>query len=68
MPAAQRWSMLLPIIGLASITLTIGLCTEPFLKYSIRAADQLLRPVAYMDAVSVESNKIAQVQTVESEP
>jgi multicomponent Na+:H+ antiporter subunit D len=68
LPAAQRWSMLLPIIGLASITLTIGLCTEPFLKYSIRAADQLLKPVAYMHAVSGQSSRITPTQTMESKP
>lgn len=66
LPAAQRLSMLLPIMGLASITLTIGLYTEPFLAYSVRAADQLLKPVAYMEAVSGDSSLTSQMQTVES--
>src|SRR5690606_20681099 len=59
MPAGRRWMMLLPIIGLAAITLTIGLNVEPFLEYSIRAGDQLSNPVAYMNAVlgdSIESS------------
>jgi multicomponent Na+:H+ antiporter subunit D len=68
MPAAQRWSMLLPITGLASITLCIGLYTEPFLEYSIRAADQLLNRAAYMDAVLGDSNTTTQVKSLESEP
>lgn len=46
-----RWAMLLPIAALAAITLTIGLATEPFIDFSLRAADQLLMPRAYIEAV-----------------
>ena len=48
---AARWAMLLPIAALGAITLTIGLMTEPFVAFSIRAAEQLLNPAAYIDAV-----------------
>jgi multicomponent Na+:H+ antiporter subunit D len=46
-----RWAMLLPVVGLAAITLTIGLATEPFIEFSLRAADQLLVPHGYIEAV-----------------
>ncbi|MCW5652816.1 Na+/H+ antiporter subunit D [Hydrogenophaga sp.] len=46
-----RLAMLLPITGLAAITLTIGLATEPFIEFSLRAADQLLVPASYIEAV-----------------
>lgn len=51
MSTFRRVGMLLPVAALAAITLTIGLYTEPFVEYSIRAADQLLAPDAYMNAV-----------------
>ena len=43
--------MLVPIGALAAITLTIGVAAEPFVDFSIRAANQLLDPSAYMEAV-----------------
>ena len=46
-----RWAMLVPVAALAAITLTIGLATEPFVDFSLRAADQLLVPDGYMRAV-----------------
>ena len=49
--AGRRRLMLFPIAALAGITLLIGLSTEPFVDYSLRAADQLLSSRAYVDAV-----------------
>lgn len=49
-PRAQ-WAMLVPIAVLGLITITIGLYAEPFAAFSIRAAEQLLSPDAYIDAV-----------------
>jgi len=49
--AGRRRLMLSPIAALAGITLLIGLYTEPFVDYSLRAADQLLTSSAYVDAV-----------------
>ncbi|MDP3251420.1 MAG: Na+/H+ antiporter subunit D [Hydrogenophaga sp.] len=46
-----RWTMLVPVVSLGAITLTIGLATEPFIDFSLRAADQLLMPRAYIEAV-----------------
>jgi multicomponent Na+:H+ antiporter subunit D len=43
--------MLVPVAALAAITLIIGLATEPFIDFSLRAADQLLMPRAYIEAV-----------------
>ncbi len=46
-----RLAMLVPIAALATITLTIGLATEPFVEFSMRAAEQLLTPAGYINAV-----------------
>lgn len=48
---ASRAALLLPIASLAAITLTIGLWTEPFVDFSIRAAEQMLGREAYVQAV-----------------
>lgn len=48
---AVRLVMLVPIAVLAAITLTIGLWTEPFVEFSLRAAEQLLARQPYIDAV-----------------
>ena len=48
---ATRVAMLVPIGALAAITLAIGVAAEPFVDFSIRAANQLLDPRAYMEAV-----------------
>ncbi|GAA5236442.1 Na+/H+ antiporter subunit D [Verticiella sediminum] len=45
-------AMLLPIAALALITLTIGLYPEPFVTYAELAADQLLHPATYVEAVT----------------
>ncbi len=49
--AGTRLLMLLPIVSLAAVTLTIGLFAEPFVDYSMRAANQLLDKSAYINAV-----------------
>ncbi len=57
--AADRWrgnrparlAMLPPIAALGAITVTIGLAAEPFVEFSLRAANQLLEPTAYIEAV-----------------
>lgn len=43
--------MISPIVGLATITIAIGLGAEALFVLSIEAADQLLQPTAYIDAV-----------------
>ena len=48
---AQRSTLIVPIVALAAITLTIGLWTEPFVDFSLRAAEQMLGGQAYMQAV-----------------
>jgi len=49
-----RWEwlwLLAPILGLAALTLTLGLATEPFFVLAKRAAEQLLNPAEYVRAV-----------------
>ena len=50
----RRWAMLAPVAALAGVTLVIGLWTQPFLDFSLQAADQLLQPSAYLEAVLPE--------------
>lgn len=45
------WSILLPIIILASLTVIMGLMVEPLLTLTSRAAEQLLAPTDYMQTV-----------------
>lgn len=47
----MRWTLLVPVVVLASMTLTIGLWVEPFAEFSLRAAEQLLTRQPYIDAV-----------------
>jgi multicomponent Na+:H+ antiporter subunit D len=47
----MRLAMLTPIVTLAAITLTIGFFAEPFVGFSMRAAEQLLDKSVYIDAV-----------------
>nr|WP_281494207.1 Na+/H+ antiporter subunit D [Jannaschia sp. S6380] len=51
LPASARLSLLLPIVGLAAITVLIGLFPEPFVAVATRAAEELLDPSAYLTAV-----------------
>lgn len=48
---AGRTAMLIPVAALAGITLTIGLFAEPFVDFSLQAAEQMLARDAYIDAV-----------------
>ncbi len=43
--------MLLPIAGLAAITLAIAFAAEPLFQLTLRASEQLLNPQFYIDAV-----------------
>lgn len=45
------WPLLLPIAGLATLTVIIGLFPEPFVQFAERAAAQLLDPSDYIRAV-----------------
>ncbi|MEM3086171.1 MAG: Na+/H+ antiporter subunit D [Halobacteria archaeon] len=43
--------LLAPIVGLAALTVVLGLAAEPFLALSLRAAEQLMDPSEYIAAV-----------------
>jgi multicomponent Na+:H+ antiporter subunit D len=43
--------MIGPIVLLAAITVTIGIAGEPFFALANRAAEQLLNPAEYIQAV-----------------
>jgi multicomponent Na+:H+ antiporter subunit D len=47
----QRRCFMLPIAGLAMLTLIFGLWPEPFFRFSMAAADELLHPERYVRAV-----------------
>ncbi len=47
--------LLLPIIGLAAVTVLIGAAVEPLLSLAMSAADELLHPQQYIAAVLGES-------------
>ena len=47
----QRLVLLLPVAGLATLTVAIGLFPEPFVAFAERAAGQLLEPTDYLRAV-----------------
>lgn len=44
-------ALYLPMILLGALTLTIGLMSEPFFELATKAAEQLLHPAGYIDAV-----------------
>ena len=46
------WSLLTPITVLALLAIAMGVVVEPFLQISQAAADQLLDPAAYIEAVA----------------
>jgi multicomponent Na+:H+ antiporter subunit D len=48
---ATWWGLVLPVSGLALLTVVIGLGAEPVLALSLRAADQLLDPSEYVRVV-----------------
>jgi multicomponent Na+:H+ antiporter subunit D len=47
----ERWTLLGPIAGLALVTVGIGLGAEPVYEVAVRAAEQLLDPQGYIQAV-----------------
>jgi len=49
--ATDRRHLLLPIAGLAAMTLVIGFYPEPFLSFAERASEQLMNPEGYIAAV-----------------
>jgi multicomponent Na+:H+ antiporter subunit D len=50
-PRATRWLLILPIASLALITVLIGLAAEPLYLLASRAAEQLIDPTEYIQAV-----------------
>ena len=54
-PDRGIWIMLLPIIGLAALTLFIGLYGQPLYELAYASAQQLLDPSVYIDAVLGET-------------
>ncbi|GAB5447957.1 Na+/H+ antiporter subunit D [Gymnodinialimonas sp.] len=58
--AKDRAALLVPIAALAILTCVIGLFPEPFVLFAERAADQLLNPQAYIDAVLTSGVEVSQ--------
>jgi multicomponent Na+:H+ antiporter subunit D len=50
-PGTMAWSLLGPLIVLSALTLAIGLAAEPLFGIAAQAANQLLDPAAYIQAV-----------------
>lgn len=50
-PDKSLWLLLLPIVGLAACTLFIGLSGQPIYELADAAAEQLLNPTLYIEAV-----------------
>ncbi|MGL4412632.1 Na+/H+ antiporter subunit D [Roseinatronobacter monicus] len=50
-PAKVTRAMMIPIIGLASMTILIGFYPEPFVQFAQTAAEQLLDPSDYVNTV-----------------
>ena len=44
-----------PIVTLTTLSLIIGLVAEPFFQFAVQAAEQLLEPQAYVQAVLGDS-------------
>jgi multicomponent Na+:H+ antiporter subunit D len=51
----NKWAQLLPIGGLAVLTIIIGMNPEPFVQFAERSAAQLLDPTDYITAVLGET-------------
>ncbi|HEV8033266.1 Na+/H+ antiporter subunit D [Yoonia sp.] len=47
----HKWAQLLPVAGLAALTIFIGLNPEPFVQFAERTTVQLLDPTAYITTV-----------------
>jgi multicomponent Na+:H+ antiporter subunit D len=54
----ERMALILPIAGLALMTVGIGLFPEPFVQVAERAASELLDPAAYVAAVLGEAEQV----------
>jgi multicomponent Na+:H+ antiporter subunit D len=52
----DRTAMLIPIAGLAALTVTIGVMPDPFVRFAEASAAQLLDPAAYISAVLGEQS------------
>jgi multicomponent Na+:H+ antiporter subunit D len=51
LPSAEKWGMLVPIATLAVITVVLGLAAGPVFVLTHQAAEQLLDPSGYIEAV-----------------
>ncbi|MEM7644659.1 MAG: Na+/H+ antiporter subunit D, partial [Pseudomonadota bacterium] len=51
MPGDDRRALIVPIAGLAILTIIIGLFPQQFIEVATRAAEELLDPTAYLTAV-----------------
>jgi multicomponent Na+:H+ antiporter subunit D len=52
----EHWSLLIPIILMALVTVFIGLFSMPLMKYATIAAEQLMNPAQYIEAVLGDVN------------
>ena len=50
-PSSVRLPMMIPIVGLATMTVVIGFFPEPFVDFARVSAEQLLDPSAYVTSV-----------------
>ena len=48
---SEKIALYLPMILLGALTLAIGLLSQPFFELATKAAEQLLHPAGYIDAV-----------------
>ena len=55
-PLVGLWLMVAPAVVLAGLTLTIGFAAEPLFELASSAADQLLDPSQYIEAVLTSLN------------
>jgi multicomponent Na+:H+ antiporter subunit D len=47
----KKWLMLIPVVLLTLLIVLMGVYSEPFIDFSMRAAEQLLNKEAYINAV-----------------
>lgn len=48
---ARSWPWVVPLVGLAALTVLLGLFPEPLIRASSETAQRLLEPAAYVDSV-----------------
>lgn len=51
LPVGQRWALMAPLVLLSGITVAIGLFPDPLMRVAGFAADNLVDPSAYVEAV-----------------